>query len=401
MTELSAEALPVLRLRRHEDKRLRAGHLWVYSNEVDTEATPLAAFEPGAVVQVRTSRDQFVGLATLNPHALICARLYTREPGQALDAGFLEARLRRALALRERLYADRCYRLVFGESDGLPGLVLDRFGDLLVGQLSTLGMERLRPQLEAAIRNVLAPATLVWKNDSSARDLEQLPHAVEVAWGELPAEVQVKEQGLTMTAPLAAGQKTGWFYDQAANREQMVRLMPRGARVLDVCSYVGAWALVALRQGAAAADCVDASQAALDAAQRNAAANGLTVGTHRGDAFEVLAALAAQGQRYDVVVVDPPAFIKRRKDLPQGEAAYRKLNALAMRLLADDGLLVSCSCSFHLPAGSLPELLQSAAQVANRELQLLAFGGQGPDHPMHPAIPETRYLKAVFARVTR
>jgi len=211
----------------------------------------------------------------------------------------------------------------------------------------------------------------------------------------------VKEQGLTMTAPLAAGQKTGWFYDQAANREQMVRLMPRGARVLDVCSYVGAWALVALRQGAAAADCVDASQAALDAAQRNAAANGLTVGTHRGDAFEVLAALAAQGQRYDVVVVDPPAFIKRRKDLPQGEAAYRKLNALAMRLLADDGLLVSCSCSFHLPAGSLPELLQSAAQVANRELQLLAFGGQGPDHPMHPAIPETRYLKAVFARVTR
>jgi 23S rRNA (cytosine1962-C5)-methyltransferase len=391
----------VLRLRRHEDKRLRAGHLWIYSNEVDTTATALTAFSAGDLVRVECSRGQPLGIATLNPHTLICGRLLSRDAALLPDAAFFAGRLRRALALRERLYTDRCYRLVFGEADGLPGLVLDRFGSVVVGQLATAGMERLRPVIEAALREVLDPQCLVWKNDTSARDLEQLPRGVEVAWGEAPAQVEVVEQGLRLAAPLAGGQKTGWFYDQAANRGMLARLMPRGARVLDVCSYVGGWACVALARGAAAADCVDASQPALDAARANAQANGFDVGLHRGDAFDVLAALQSAGERYDVVVVDPPAFIKRRKDLPQGEAAYRKLNLLALRLLGDDGLLVSCSCSFHLPADSLPTLLQSAARAAGRDLQVLAFGGQGPDHPVHPAIPETRYLKAVFARATR
>ena len=401
MTDISAPALPVLRLKRNEDKRLRAGHLWIFSNEIDNEAQPLTGFAPGAVVRVHNSRDQFVGYACVNPHALICARLLSRDEALPIGPELFRRRLKSALALRRRLYRHDCYRLVFGESDGLPGLVLDRYGDVLVGQIATLGMELLRPVLEQVIAEVIAPRVLVWKNDSSARDLEKLPRQVDVALGEVPAQVRVVEDALTLTAPLAEGQKTGWFYDQAANRERLGRYQQPGARVLDVCSYVGAWALTALRQGAASAACVDASQAALDGALANAAANGLSLGVHRGDAFDVLAQLHEQGERYDVVIVDPPAFIKRRKDLPQGEAAYRRLNQLAMRVLTDDALLVSCSCSFHLPQEALPALIQTAAGNLGRTAQILEFGGQAPDHPVHPAIPETRYMKTVFCRVTR
>ncbi|MEP7312558.1 MAG: class I SAM-dependent rRNA methyltransferase [Pseudomonadota bacterium] len=397
---LSADLL-ILKLKRNEDRRLRAGHVWIFSNEVDNSAQPLTQLAAGSVVRVVNNRDQFIGYACVNPHALICARLLSRDEGEPVDHALFVRRLRGALALRQRLSKADYGRLVFGESDGLPGLVLDRYGDLLVGQIATLGMEVLRPQLEAAIAEVVAPQTLVWKNDTSARDLESLPRTLEVAKGVLPDSVEVLEQGLRFRAPLAAGQKTGWFYDQTDNRERLRRHVVKGARVLDVCSYVGAWALTALRQGAGSAMCVDSSQAALDAATANASANGLAVQTLRGDAFDALAALHEQGAQFDLVIVDPPAFIKRRKDLPQGEAAYRKLNLLAMRLLADDGMLVSCSCSWHLPQEALPAIIASAASHAGRTAQILEFGGQSADHPVHPALPETRYLKTVFCRVTR
>jgi 23S rRNA (cytosine1962-C5)-methyltransferase len=401
MNDPANDPLPVLGLRRNEEKRLRGGHLWVFSNEVDAEARALTDYESGGLVRVHDHRDRFVGYAYLNPHALICARILSREESEPVGPRLIERRLRAALALRQRLYRNECYRLVYGESDGLPGLVLDRYGDVLVGQVGTLGMERLRPVVETAIREVIGPRALVWKNDGSARELEGLPREVVAAIGEAPSQVEIAEEGLRFSAPLAAGQKTGWFFDQAANREHLRRYVPRGARVLDVCSYVGAWALTALRQGAASADCVDASQQALDAAMHNAQLNGLQVGTHRGDAFEVLERMAAQGERYDIVIVDPPAFIKRRKDQHKGEAAYRRLNQLALRLLADDALLVSCSCSYHLAQETLPTILQSAASHVGRGLQILEFGGQAPDHPVHPAIPETRYLKTLFCRVTR
>lgn len=394
-------ALPVLKLKRNEDRRLRAGHLWVFSNEVDNAASPLISLDAGAIVCVHDNRDQFVGYACVNPHALICARLLSRDESEPVDRELIARRLRSALALRQRLYRNDCYRLVYGESDGLPGLVLDRYQDVLVGQIATLGMERLRPLLEAAIGEVIAPAALVWKNDTSARDLESLPRSIEAAIGTVPDSVGIVEDGLRFRAPLAAGQKTGWFYDQAANRERLRRYVVPGARVLDVCSYVGAWALTALRQGAGAALCVDSSQPALEGVQANAAANSLEVQTMRGDAFESLAQLDAQGARFDLVIVDPPAFIKRKRDQPQGEAAYRKLNMLAMRVLADDGMLVSSSCSYHLPQDALPAIIQSAASHAGRGAQILEFGGQSPDHPVHPAIPETRYLKTVFCRITR
>jgi 23S rRNA (cytosine1962-C5)-methyltransferase len=395
-------SIPVLKLKRGEDRRLRAGHLWIFSNEVDTAATPLTQFEPGAVVQVHSDRDQFLGFAYVNPRTLIAARIVGRDPAYPLDESLLIHRLRVALALRERLYREPYYRLVFGESDGLPGLVLDRYGDVVVAQSGTAGIDRLRAGIEAAVEKVVQPKTLVWKNDSGARELEGLPIEVSTAGAKsLPAEITVREQGVEFVAPLAEGQKTGWFYDQAANRERLKRYLPAGARVLDVCSYVGAWAVTALRNGAGSATCVDSSAMALDYVSRNARANGVEVTTVKGDAFDALKSLQESGARFDVIIVDPPAFAKRKKDAPQAQAAYRKLNQLALPLIDRDGILVSCSCSYHMSADDLIDAIQAAARHSSRFVQVLEQGGQSPDHPVHPAIPETRYLKSFFCRVTR
>ena len=390
-----------LRLKRGEERRVAAGHLWIFSNEIDSDATPLPAFAPGDVAQVMSHRGQFLGHAYVNPHALICARILSRDAAHPVDRELIDARLRAALTLRERLYRDPYYRLVFGESDGLPGLVLDRYGDVMVGQIATAGMEALKDTVAEALRALLSPAGLYWKNDSAARQLEHLPQVAEPAFGEIPAEITAAEAGLRFAAPLAHGQKTGWFYDQTHNRARLVRYLWPRARVLDVCSYVGAWAVTALKAGAAAASCIDSSETALDFARRNAQANGVALEAIRADAFEAMKALQERGERFDVVVLDPPAFIKRKKDIPQGTAAYRKLNQLALGLIEGEGLLVSCSCSYHLAPEELVTAIQAAARHTGRFVQILESGGQSPDHPVHPAIPETRYLKAFFCRVTR
>jgi 23S rRNA (cytosine1962-C5)-methyltransferase len=388
-------------LRRHEDRRIRGGHAWVFSNEIDTAATPLAGVAPGAAVRLLDHRHQFLAHALVNPHALICARVVSTDEQLPFGPELLQQRLARAMFLRERFVGGAHYRLVYGESDGLPGLVVDRYGDLLVGQIATLAMDQRCREIEQALLRIPGVRMLVWKNDGGARDLESLPHEVRAVGGELPLSVQVIEAGLSFEAPLEGGQKTGWFYDQWANRAQLRQFMKPGVRVLDVCSYVGGWAVSAMAAGAANALCVDSSQAALESAVANAGRNGVTVDVRRGDAFDVLEALHAEGRQFDVLVVDPPAFIKRRKDVPKGEAAYRKLNQLALKVAADEALLVSCSCSWHLSAEVLPGLLQAAALHAGCELRLIAQGGQSPDHPVHPAMPETRYLKALFARVCR
>jgi 23S rRNA (cytosine1962-C5)-methyltransferase len=244
--------------------------------------------------------------------------------------------------------------------------------------------------------------TLIWKNDSGARELEGLERAVSSAGAApIPPEIRVREQGVDFVAPLAEGQKTGWFYDQTANRERLRRYLAPGARVLDVCSYVGAWAITALKAGAGSGTCVDSSATALEYAARNATANGVSLETIRDDAFDALKALQEQGARFDVIILDPPAFAKRKKDVPQALAAYRKLNQLALPLIDRDGILVSCSCSYHMPADELASGIQAAARHTSRFVQILESGGQSPDHPVHPAIPETRYLKSFFCRVTR
>ncbi len=398
MPEPTARELPELRLKPREEKRLAAGHLWIFSNEVDTARTPLTDFEPGALCRVVASHDRFLGYAYVNPHALICARILGRDPAYPPGKSLIAHRLQVALAWRERIYRRPFYRLVYGESDGLPGLVLDRYGDVVVGQTGTAGMEALKPAIVAAVEKVLRPATFIWKNDSGARDLEGLPGYVETAAGPAVEEVVVEENGVRFFVPMGHGQKTGWFYDQAANRHALLKYVP-GRRVLDVFSYLGGWGLGAARAGASEVVCVDSSAPALATLQRSAAANDLPVRTERGDAFDVLAALRAAGEKFDVVVIDPPAFIKRRKDVPKGQAAYRKLNQAAMQVLARDAILVSCSCSHHLAQDDLIHAVQQSARHVDRFAQIVEVGGHAPDHPLHPAIPETRYLKSLFCRV--
>jgi 23S rRNA (cytosine1962-C5)-methyltransferase len=391
--------LPELRLRPREEKRLAAGHLWIFSNEVDTARTPLANFASGALCRVVASHGRFLGYAYVNPHALICARILGRDPGYVPGKSLIVHRLQVALALRERLYRQPYYRLVYGESDGLPGLVLDRFGDVVVGQSGTAGMEQLKGDVLAAVLKVIGPHTFVWKNDSGARELEGLPSYVETAYGPTVEETTVEENGVRFIVPVGNGQKTGWFYDHAANRHALLKYV-KGKRVLDVFCYLGAWGLAAAKAGAREVVCVDSSASALETLQRSAQANGLdVVRNERGDAFDVLAALRAAGEKFDVVVIDPPAFIKRRKDIPKGQAAYRKLNQAAMQVLARDGILVSCSCSHHLAQDELMQAIQASARHIDRFAQVIEVGGQAPDHPIHPAIAETRYLKSLTCRV--
>ncbi len=392
-------ALPPLLLKPQEERRLQGGHLWVFSNEVNVAATPLTAFAPGAHVQVRSSHDRFLGYAYVNPRTLISARLLGRDPDYPPGRSLLVHRLRVALALRERLFRLPFYRLAFGESDLLPGLVVDRYGDVLVAQIGTAGMEAMKDDIRDALVKVLAPRGLLWKNDSAIRELEGLDRYVDTAFGEVPDFVEVPEGGVTFRVPLASGQKTGWYFDQSGNRAMLVR-QASGARVLDVFSYAGSFGLQAARAGAAEVTCIDSSAAALAAAAATADANGLEVELLQGDAFDALDSLHADRRRFDVVVVDPPAFIKRRKDHPKGLAAYRRLNQLALQALDRDGLLLSCSCSFHLAPGELTDAVQRAARHLGRFAQLIGVGAQAADHPVHPAIDETRYLRAFLFRVT-
>ncbi|MGO9426483.1 MAG: class I SAM-dependent rRNA methyltransferase [Steroidobacteraceae bacterium] len=386
-----------MRLKQNEDRRLHAGHLWVFSNEVDTRQTPLLKFKAGELVRVLAHNDRALGLAYVNPQSLISARLLSswRLP----DAAWFAQRMRIALALRERLYAEPYYRAVYGEADGLPGLVIDRYGAQCVVQIATAGMERLKPQIQEAVLQVFKCDTLLFKNDGAAREQEGLPLYIEVAKGKLDQPGLVVEGGLRFSVPLAEGQKTGWFFDQAANRRALTKYVRKGARVLDVFCYVGAWGARAARDGAGEVICVDSSAAALDLAASNAERNSIALTTRKGDAFDVLEALAKEGAQFDIVIVDPPAFAKRKKDLPKALAAYKRLNQLAMQLLAGEGILVSCSCSYHVSAAELQEAIAKAARGADKHLQILEMGGQAPDHPVHPAIPETRYLKAYFCRV--
>jgi 23S rRNA (cytosine1962-C5)-methyltransferase len=391
-------SLPPLILRKNEDRRLRAGHLWVFSNEVDIAHTPLKAFQPGDLVEIQSASGHAIGTGYVNPNSLIAARILSRDPQHLPDRSLLVHRLNIALSLRERLFKKPYYRLVFGESDGLPGLVVDRYGDVLVAQITTAGMERLKADIVAALEKVLKPSVLVFRNDVGVRELEGLPLYVETAFGTAPATVQVEEHGLKFEAPLEGGQKTGWFFDQHDNRARLVRYV-KDQRVLDVCSYVGGWAVQAASHGAKETVAVDSSAQALEWVQKNAATNGVSVATIQQDAFDALRELKDSGQKFGVVVLDPPAFVKRRKDLAAGKDAYRRLNQLAMQLLERDGMLISCSCSHHMSGEDLLGAIQTAARHLGRDAQVLEQGMQAPDHPIHPAIPETSYLKAFYVRV--
>lgn len=392
----SATSLAILRLRPGAEKRLTGGHNWIYSNEV---ASPMLDYSAGQQVVVESDRGRTLGIATFNPHTLIAGRLISRDARKPLDKRLLNKRITQALSLRAE-FPDPCYRLIYGDSDGLSGLVVDRFGDHLVAQISTAGMELLKPLIVDALVTALQPASILFRNDSSQRALEGLENYCESAYGDVPDYAELVENGTRLLAPIRHGQKTGWYYDHRVSRQLMQRYV-EGKQVLDVFSYVGGWGVQALAAGAESATLVDSSVLALDVAHENAALNHRQehITCLQGNAFEVLESLLADSRQFDVVIVDPPAFVKRRKDLPKGQQAYRRINELAMRLLSRGGLLVSASCSLHMERQMLMDVLRAAGRHVDRQVQVIGQGYQGADHPIHPAIRETEYLKAIFARI--
>ena len=394
-TETSAP----LYLKKNEERRLLMGHPWVYSNEVDTQRNPLTSFAPGDNVDIFSHHGRWLGNGYVNPHSLICARIVSRNRAYPMSRSLFVHRLKVALGLRQRLYQDPYYRLVYGESDGLPGLVVDRYDTWYVVQLSTAGMERRRDDVIAAIDKVLRPSGTLLRCDGETRILEGLDLYVESV-GDVPEEIELSEHDTRFSVPLRQGQKTGWYYDHTDNRAMLLRLI-RGQRVLDVFSYLGAWGIQAAKHGASEVTCLDSSEKLLSYVSKNACLNSVDriVRNLHGDAFRVLKALREDRALYDVVILDPPAFIKRKKDMRAGERAYQRLNQAALQVLDKDGLLVTCSCSFHLSRDRFLRIMQQAARHIDKYLQLIFESGQATDHPIHPAMPETQYLKCFVFRV--
>ena len=402
---MPANALPPLRLKKNEDRRLRGGHLWIYSNEVDTDKTPLKNLSPGELIRIEDSHGHVLGNGYVNPHSLICARLISRDPAYLLDQSLITHRLNIALSHRESVFDKPFYRLVHGEGDNLPGLVVDRFNHVLVVQITTAGMEQQKDAIVASLLKTLKPDTIVLRNDSSARSYEGLENYVETAHGNISGPIAVEENYTHFMTDVLSGQKTGWFFDHRMNRARM-RQYAKDKRVLDVFSYIGGWGLQALTAGASDLTCIDASGAAIERIHQNAELNTYNdqpihnkLTTIEGDAFEALKSLRQAREHFDVVIVDPPAFIKRKKDAKEGLNAYRRINQMAMQVLNKGGYLVSASCSYHLGHEQLRDTILKASRHVDRQAQIVEQGHQGPDHPIHPAIPETDYLKAFIVRL--
>lgn len=373
--------------------RLRSGHPWVYRSDVSQ-----AAGEAGDVVRVADRRGRFLGRAFYNPQSEISLRLATRED-EPVDEPWFAARIEAALDYRESLEIDAdAYRLLHGEADGIPGLVVDRYGDYLVLQAGSAAVEPRLVWVTAALEERLAPAGILARNDSTARKREGLDTASRALSGEVPETVVVREGEVRYRADLWGGQKTGGFLDQRENHLAAGRYA--GGRVLDVFSYTGGFALHAARSSETV-EAVDASESALKAARANAEINGFgNITFTRANAFDLLRERSDAGERYETVILDPPAFAKTKRDVNKARRAYKEINLRAMKLLGYGGVLVTCSCSYHFTRELMEETLRSAAADAGRTMRVREWRGQAADHPEILGIPETRYLKcSVLERV--
>lgn len=394
-----AKKLPSVLLRAGEDRRVRAGHPWAFSNEILMDAET-KAIPPGSLAILRAPGGEALGLVTFNPHSLIAARLLTSNPEATVDALFLGRRIARAAALRDRLVGVPYYRLIHAEADGLPGVIVDRFGDALVVQLNNAGMATLEPVLLEALEAELAPKTIVLKNDSPVRELEGLKREVTVTKGD-GGPIELVENDARFVADLSEGQKTGWFYDQRDNRRFMAGLA-KDANVLDVYSYSGGFGVLAAKHGAKSVTCIDRSAAALDAARQAAGLNGVdkVVSFDKAEAFEALEKLnGTQARRFDVVICDPPAFVKSRKDIKTGAQGYRKLVRLAAPLVARGGFFFVASCSHLVDPPLFADQVRRGLRDAERTGRILRSSGAALDHPVHPNLPETAYLKALILQL--
>jgi 23S rRNA (cytosine1962-C5)-methyltransferase len=373
-------------------RRARSGSPWIFSNEIRMDAAA-KGISPGAVVNVRGEDGRGFGTGYFNPKSLIAVRLLTEECDAAIDADFFAGRLAHALKLRESLHDKPFYRLVHAEGDHLPGLVIDRFGDTLTVQIGTAGMEKQRGAILAALDRLLSPTTVILRADAPSRTLEGLDSYVETVKG-TGHRIAVEENGVRYIADLTEGQKTGWYYDQRDNRA-FIAPFARGKTVLDAYSYTGGFGLLAAKAGARETVCLDSSAPALALAEESARANGVKIQAVKADVFEELERLIAAGEKFDIVLADPPPFVKSKKDLEPGAKAYRKLARLAAQATAPDGILMLASCSHNIPPDRFAAECAQGIQRTGRRATLIRQAGAGPDHPVHPLLPESAYLKAL------
>ncbi|MEW5794758.1 MAG: class I SAM-dependent rRNA methyltransferase [Candidatus Zixiibacteriota bacterium] len=383
--------MATLRLKPKEDRRIRAGHLWVFSNEI---ADVCDFGENGDLVDVLSDRGKFLGRAYYNKHSLIAARILT-DRKEEIDTAFLVRKLQAALAYRQQLFGVfSSGRVVFSEGDLLPGLIVDKYDNCLVVQILTLGMERLRASIVEALLEVFGPEGILLRNDSSYRQLETLPESVDAVYGAVPERIEIEESGARFVVDPYHGQKTGFFFDQRDTRA-IVRQLARDRRTLDCFCYSGGFAVNAALGGASSVVAADSSQSALELLGENAELNGVAdkITATREDCFDLLRRLSDERGHFDLIILDPPAFVKSKSQLKAAVAGYREINMSAMKLLSPGGILVTCSCSQNLSVSAFQELLRSAARDAHVRFRQRAFLTQSADHPILQAMPETQYLK--------
>ena len=374
-------------------RRARAGSPWIFSNEIRMDEAA-KAIAPGSVVNVRGEDGRAFGTGYFNPKSLIAIRLFSEECEVVIDAEFFAARLTRALALRDAVYDKPFYRLFHAEGDGVPGLVIDRFGDTLTVQIGTAGMEKQITAITMALDSVLKPKTVILRADAPSRALEGLESYVKTLKGE-GHRIAVEENGVRYVADLTEGQKTGWYYDQRDNRA-FVAQFAKDKSVLDAFSYTGGFGLLAAKAGATEVVCLDSSAPALAIAEESARTNGVKIQAVKADVFEELARLKTAEESFDIVLADPPPFVKSKKDLEAGARAYRKLARMAADITAPNGIVMVASCSHNIPPERFAAECAAGLSRTGRRAALIRQSGAGIDHPVHPLLPESAYLKALF-----
>jgi len=387
-----------LKMKAKEDLRIRKGHCWIFSNELETVDTSIPA---GTLVRVMDSDDKVLGTGFFNPHSLISVRLLQRGD-EPLPKDFIYQNLDAAYSFRKQFGLRKYGRMCYGEADFLPGLVIDKYGDYLVIDILTAGMEAFKEDIIKAAEKIFKPKGIMFKNNNPFRTLENLP-LEDTITGEVPAETEIEENGIKYLVPLNGGQKTGFYFDQRENRE-FLKPFFKEKIVLDLYSYIGSFGITAALNGATAVWGVDSSAPAVEYANKNVALNGLKSDTclyHKDDAERMLSAMVKEElpQQPDMVLLDPPAFVKNRKNLPQAVNLYVKLNRMALEGLKSGGLLATSTCSHHITREIFVDIIKQAAAKANKRVVMIELRGQAKDHPVLLGMPETEYLHFALLQV--
>lgn len=379
-------------LNKNEDRRIKSGHPWVFSNEIREVTGERSA---GIVAELYDAAGGFIGVGHYNPHSLIAFRLVSRHREDIEATEFFEKRIAAALVHRQTRYPSlTTFRAVYGESDFLPGLVVDKYGAYLSLQLLSAGMDRRSLRIVEALRSVFSPLGIIARNDVGVRKLEGLDEKIELLWGDIPERIEIEENGLHFQVSLREGQKTGGFLDQKQNHA-LLREICHGKHVLDCFCYSGSWGIHAASFGAKSVLGIDISVRAVGQACNNARLNKLSdrVRFEECDAFERLRSLQQEGERFGVIIMDPPAFVKSRKNIAEATKGYLTVNRRALELLEPGGYLITCSCSYHMAREAFREMLIQAARLAKREVRLAETCTQAADHPVLLSFPESEYLK--------